>query len=53
MPGDRPDEALKKLFSLALACMRTDNPNFRPKVGSPAGAPPDDSTALARVKAVL
>ena len=53
MPGDKPPEVVEELFSLALACMRTDNPNFRPKVGSPAGAPPDDSTVLARVEAVL
>ena len=53
MPGDKPPELLEELFSLALACMRTDNPNFRPKVGTVAGAPPEDSTILARVDAVL
>ena len=53
MPGDKPPEVVEELFSLALACIRTDNPNFRPKVGSPTGALPDDSTVLARVEAVL
>ena len=53
MPGDKPAEVLEELFSLALVCIRTDNPNFRPKVGSPVSAPPDDSTVLARVEAVL
>ena len=53
MPSDKPPEILEELFSLALACLRIDNPCFRPKVGSPAGAPPDNSTMLARVEAVL
>ena len=53
MPCERPPEILEELFSLALACLRIDNPNFRPKVGSPAGTPPDSSTVLARVEAVL
>ena len=53
MPEDKPFEVLEELFSLALACMRIDNPNFRPKVGSPAGASPENRTVLGRVDAML
>ena len=53
MPGDRPDEALKKLFSLALACIRTDNLNYRPKVGSHERGYRDESTVLDCIEAVL
>ena len=52
MPGERPAEILGELICLALACTRIDNANYRPKVGSPMGAPLDDSTILSRLAAV-
>ena len=52
MCGERPDDILGELLSLGLACTRKDNVNYRPKVGSPVGAAPDDSTILSRLAAL-
>ena len=52
MPGVRPAQILEQLFNLALACIRTDDPSCRPKVGARADAQRDHSTVLARVEAV-
>ena len=53
MPGDKPVGILEELFCLALACIRTDNPNYRPRAGCPEGAERDHTTVLARVEAAL
>ena len=44
---------MEAAFALALACTRIDNPNYRPKMGVRPGAPPDDSTVLAQLEAML
>ena len=47
MSGEKPRQIVEAAFTLALACTRTDNPNYRPKLGVRPGAPPDNSTVLA------
>ena len=44
---------MEAAFALALACTRIDSPNYRPKMGVRPGAPPDDSTVLAQLEAML
>ena len=53
MPGDQPRQVVEAAFALALACTRIDSPNYRPKMGVRPGAPPDDSTVLAQLEAML
>ena len=53
MPGDQPRQIVEAAYALALACTRIDSPNYRPKMGVRPGAPPDDSTVVAQLEAML